>query len=189
MMTFPPIVGLQHTLGRSLLAGRGTAEADRPLLDDAIAAAGATTIVFDFEGIDDVTSSYFAGLFGRFTGQEEAPTLIPILANLKPDCREDLDTALRAAHSTVWTATWKGGALSEQATLGVDLDRPFAGTLELMFQLKTATAADLFSLDRSVVMTAWSNRLALLFQMRLLRRKKDGRRVIYALPWHEVDDG
>src|SRR5690349_2033386 len=103
MMTVPSaVLSLKRTLNRPVLAGPAMAQADRTRHDTVIASTGATTIVFDFDGIDDVTSSYFAGLFGRFTTQEEAPALIPILANLKPDCRVDLETALRAARSTVW---------------------------------------------------------------------------------------
>ncbi|MEO5927659.1 MAG: hypothetical protein ABIO72_03070 [Patescibacteria group bacterium] len=57
--------------------------------------------------------------------------------------------------------------------------------LERVVELGTATAADLSSNAQQIGLTAWSNRLAALFDLRLVRKRKDGRRLHYAPAWKE----
>lgn len=174
-------------LGRELLAGRQSAEHDLPKLEAKLVDAR-PTVVLDFNSIADVTPSYFAGMFLPFCSVTEGPLVFPVLANLAPDCRHAVVTSLRAARATVWGGTWNEG-LTDTAPIGMDLDRPFADTLDkLRLRSGPTTAADLYASDNSVIPTAWSNRLATLHQMRLLRRAKDGRRAVFSFPW-EVSHG
>ena len=83
---------------------------------------------------------------------------------------------------TAWTCQWADGVLQSTNVLG-PLGDDMRRILNWMQERGPVTAADLGALDRTIGATAWSNRLASLHNDRLLRRWKDGRKQVYALPW------
>ncbi len=102
-----------------------------------------------------------------------------MIANASPQLREDIDLALRAAGLKVLFGILSDGRLSEVKPF--NLEGIEAETYDKVRSLGTATANELHSLDRTIQPNAWSNRLALLYRYRLLRRENVGRQLAYSV--------
>jgi hypothetical protein len=170
------LVPLREITGQAILAGRLPGQALRPLIERSLHDAGdQPVVVLDFSGIDYITASYF---LGAFTWLWE-PELVLVIANASPEVREDIELALRAANLKALF-----GELSDQRLAAVqpfNLEGIEVETYNKVRTLGTATANDLHMLDRTIQPNAWSNRLALLFRYRLLRRKSVGRQLAYSV--------
>lgn len=174
MMTYIP---LREVAGLAVLAGRLPGDALRPLLEDPLSAAGSgAVVVLDFSGINVVTASFFLAAFKGLWERD----VFPVIANSAPEVREEIELALKAAKLRALFGILEGGHLS--AVEPFNLDPIEAGTYGKVKALGgMATASELYSLDRQIQPTAWSNRLALLYRYRLLRRKNVGRQLVYTV--------
>jgi anti-anti-sigma regulatory factor len=174
MMT---IVPLRKVAGQAILAGRLPGDALRPLLESLLSAASSGAIVvLDFAGISVVTASFFLAAFKGLWERD----VFPVIANPSPDVREEIEWALKVASLKALFGTLKNGHLSTVEP--VNLDATEAATYGKVKALGgRATASDLHAGDRSVLPTAWSNRLALLYRYRLLRRENVGRQLVYTV--------
>jgi hypothetical protein len=123
-----------------------------------------------------LSSSYFdAAIWPLWTSGE----LFPVLARVPRAAVDDIEILLKANGGAVWSLG-KG----TPSCLGV-LDPSLATTLGRVIEKGELAAGDLLDVDPSIGATAWSNRLAALHQLRLVRRRKDGRRLIYVAAWKE----
>lgn len=176
--------------GSSVLSGRlsGAAAWSRfqPLV---MSAPTGSLIVFDFADITVVTPSYFlAGIWPAWETPLGETEIFPSVANLPVDSVDDIELVLRDKGTALWQVTLVDGEPREATRLG-PLEDPLRLTLDLVVALEEATPSDLFERDRKIGLTAWSNRLNALYQHRLIRRRKEGRRMIYAATWKEHLDG
>jgi len=172
-MTFVP---LREITGQAILAGRLPGQALRPLLERPLSGAGEQpVVVLDFSGIDYITASYFLAAFTWLWERE----VIPVIANASPEVREEVELALRAANLKALFGIVSDGRLSEVTPF--NLEGIEAETYDKVRRLGTATASELHSLDRTIQPNAWSNRLALLYRYRLLRRESVGRQLAYSV--------
>ncbi len=180
MMTIGRVLVTQ-VVRRDVLAGRLAGQADHPKVQRAVA-TGATEdgrVTLDFTGVGVLSSSYFDAAFWPLWSA--LPEVYPTLARVPQAALDDIEIVLRANSSGVWC--FKKNA--DRPDLLGAVDPALKGTLGRVVELGELTAADLIDTDRSIGVTAWSNRLAALHQMRLVRRRKDGRRVVYMPAWKE----
>lgn len=167
--------------GSTTLAGRLAGEATRPALDEAIGRETSNAaILLDFGGVQLVTSSYFLGAFewlwnSRVAREKE---LFPVLADVNPESRDEIELALKATGYR--TLFWEP---DQQKFRPFGLDRDATETYDRVVSLEQATATDLFRQDPRIQQTGWSNRLALLYEQRLLSRYKYGRQFVYVPLW------
>lgn len=173
MMTLIP---LRDITGHTILAGRLPGQALRPLLERSLSSAGEQpVVVLDFSGIDYITASYFLAAFTWLWERE----VVPLIANAAPEVREEVELALNAANLKVLFGVLSDRRLSEVKPF--NLEGIEAETYDKVRSLGTATASDLHALNRTIQPNAWSNRLALLFRYRLLRRESVGRQLAYSV--------
>jgi hypothetical protein len=167
-----------------VLAGRLAGEAARSFFEMEVGGATRDAIVvLDFRGVRLTTSSYFLGAFEWLWTSRAAREndIFPVLANVNQETRDEIELALNARGFKALFARFDAGGLSEVTPF--NLDREAAETYERVASLGEATATDIFRIDPKIQPTGWSNRLALLYEQRLLRRRKNGRQLIYALSW------
>jgi hypothetical protein len=180
-------VPLRSVVNRPILAGAPAGKCDFPHIERFILGAvplSGALVVLDFEGITVLSSSYFTAAFWPLWSQTFGIEIYPVLANLGPAIEEDARLSLLVLKTAAWVTSWSAGERSQYSKLG-QLDSTLEKALEAVQDARSATAADLLKYDSSIGMTAWSNRLSALFQQRLVRREKDGRRLIYSPSWVE----
>lgn len=186
MMTNAPLLPLARLVDRRVLAGRASGHADRPKIAGAAERLSPTgLILIDLAGVEVLSSSYFdAALWPLWT--VTPPDTFPILLNVSTDAADDIKLVLKGVGAAVWIATTNPTEASpnDPVLLG-ELDPSLSLTLGTVMARKETTAADLLSVDASIGATAWSNRLAALYQLRLARRRKEGRRLVYVTSWKE----
>jgi hypothetical protein len=170
--------------GTEVLAGRLAGEAARPFFERELGTdLRDGVVVLDFRDVALTTSSYFLGAFEWLwtsTGVR-GRDLFPVLANVNQETRDEVGLALTARGFRALFGTFGLNGLSDVAPFNLDSDA--AETYALIASLEEATATDLFRMNPKIQPTGWSNRLALLYEHRLLRRRKQGRQLFYALSW------
>jgi hypothetical protein len=169
---------------RKTLAGAAAGQAARPEFKKIVAdVPDGSLLVLDFAQVDLVTSSYFLGAFGWIWTSPETQNrdLFPVLVNANEETKDEIDLALQAKGFRALFAVYAGGELMDVVPL--NLDKADVETYRMLEALGEATASDLFRTDPRIQPTGWSNRLALLYGYRLVRRRKQGRQLFYALSW------
>ncbi|MSU58837.1 MAG: hypothetical protein EXS35_11845 [Pedosphaera sp.] len=140
-------------------------------------------VILNFDGVDFATASYFkAAVLGlakenvRSTTHSEL-SMFPVVHNLSEDLGEELTIVCRSEWFPCLEATkyTQKGLLA--CRLHGEIDGSLKRTLQLLQSSAPATAASLAeqSPDEKVNVTAWNNRLAELFRLRLTTRYKEGR--------------
>lgn len=172
-----PTLNLFDTVRREILAGRPHGTADRTKIEKAaraVAQDGRLTI--DFTGVQVLSSSYFdAALWPLWMSED----FFPVLSKVPSTAVDDIEIVLKANGGALWCF-----AKGEPRILGM-LDPTLMRTVEEVVKRGEVVAGDLLSIDHKIGATAWSNRLAALYSLRLVRRKKDGRRMNYVAAWKE----
>lgn len=170
---------LVHQLaGNEVLAGRLVGNALAPRLESQLPRdfTDGRPVVLNFQGVELVTASCFLAAFGWLWEREASP----VIANAAPDCRAEMELALRAANLQALFGSLREGALVDVEPFNLEgTDRV---TFDMVSGLGRATAGDLHALDRSIKPSAWSNRLAQLYRYRLVRRETAGRQLVYSVP-------
>jgi hypothetical protein len=167
------------------VTGEAHAEQVAKLLGEA-AAPTAEILVLDFQGVESASSSYLKRLLNPLLAPSEggddcSRQLSPVVVNVESaDLKEDLEDYLNGHHRALICAKMSGERLRFGNLLG-QLDGAAEETFDELRQLKQATAAQLYERhgNRTTNQTAWNNRLAQLVELRIARRKKDGRFWIY----------
>jgi hypothetical protein len=165
-----------------VLAGRGQAYADYPKIEKAIRSSVREDgrILVDLSGIQIVSSSYFdAALWPLWSA---TPELYPALTKVAAVAMDDIELVLRAHAAAVWSFSSERDRHPKM--LGT-LDPVLKVTLGRVVEAGEVSAADLVSADASIGATGWSNRLAALHDLRLVRRRKAGRSLIYMPAWKD----
>jgi hypothetical protein len=182
MVTKTTTVTVAQVLRREVLAGRAAGQADYPKIERTVRAAATADgrVMLDFTGVGVLSSSYFdAGLWPLWS---VLPELYPTLSKVPQTAVDDIEIVLRANNAAAWC--FRKDADRSPQLLGT-IDSALKTTLGRVVEVGELTAGDLIDVDRSIGMTAWSNRLAALHELRLVRRRKDGRRLIYLASWKE----
>jgi hypothetical protein len=183
MMMKKKAIGIRALVQGDTLAGRLAGQALRPMLEEQLRGAADSLLVLDFRGVELVTSSYFVGAFAWLWTSFDLVDrdIFPVLANLGEDSLDDVELALREMRLKTLVGAFSEEGLGDVRPL--NLDQVEAETYYLVERLGEAGAGDLFRLDTRIQVTAWNNRLAALFNYRLLRRRKDRRQFLYSVAW------
>lgn len=195
-------INLVEVLGADLLAGRALGSRHLAVLMDRISrsfdecqASGADDVekalfVLDFARIRVATSSYLAAAILPLWNWEAAlrSNAYPVLANLGHGVQDEIEFVLKARCAAAWVGYYVAGQLQDVSLMGT-LDESLSGTLKRFSPLVELSATDLASPGEQIGATAWNNRLTALHELRLLHRRRLGRRQVYSLPWSEVPRG
>lgn len=171
--------------GDRILGSRRKGERHRAAFE-AIAGA-APLVLLDFEGADVLTPSFFfAGLWGLW--ERSHIEQFPLLANLPAEGLDDVELMSIIKRNPMWTVTYSGGRISDPRLVG-DLEERDAFAIDRVFALGMVTASNMFDANPALGVTGWNNRLAGLWQKKVLARRKYSRMFGYRLPWRSDDHG
>jgi hypothetical protein len=181
-------ISLRDLAGREALAGRLPGEALRiELLKNLRNVPPGGIAALDFSGIAVMTSSFFLGAFKWLWSAEGVDRdLFPVLVNVEAEVADDVGLASCAGGLKPLLGSLEEGAIV--AAEPINLEDEELRTYRQVDELGEAAAVDLYRLDPKIQPTGWSNRLALLYEARLLRRRKEGRQLVYSVSWR-IPDG
>jgi hypothetical protein len=177
------------TPAASRLNGATVGEAHAEQVRILTAAAGVAEgdiVVLDFAGIESASASYLKRLLNPFFDRADGPEglgreIAPVVMNTAAaDLVEDLEDYLAGKRRVLIVAHEADGQLRLARLLG-RLDGAAAETFAELAELKETTALQLFEhhRGRTTNQTAWNNRLVQLVELRVARRRRDGRFWIY----------
>lgn len=169
---------------RTRLLGRLQGKRDYAKVCEELAAVpNGEIVVLDFSGVSLLTGSWantmLVPLYRRAV--EDQMDFFPVLANIAPDCIDDLLLVAEWNHQCYLHAEIAKGEPTKAVLLG-SLDPGQASTLRAVLEHGEVTGAELErrSPQESTKATAWNNRLKDLYVKRLLRRCKQGREILYS---------
>jgi len=142
----------------------------------------AGAVILDFAGIESASASYLKRLFNPFFARPGGPDsfpheVSPILTNVKSsDLKEEIEDYLGGKGRVLIIADLRHDQPKFRQLLG-SLDGAAAETFEELRRLKKSTAAELYERHREETtnQSAWNNRLVQLLDMRIARRRREGR--------------
>lgn len=178
-------VGEQHRARIAEALLKNTNEADQVI------------VILDFDGVDFATASYFkAAVLGLAKQNVHCSTrlevsVFPVVHNLSDDLREELTIVCRSEWFPCLEVTKRSQKRLVAGRLHGEIDFSLKRTLQLLRSFAPGTAASLAeqSPDEKVNVTAWNNRLAELFRLRLATRFKEGRFWKYEPVIKEISHG
>jgi hypothetical protein len=180
-----------------------------PLGQRLASASAGEIVVLDFAGIETATSSYLKStalwLFncGRLSAtstptarREDKPgaepfDVFPVILRPTPEVEDGLDEVFGRRFLPCLIADGlKSDGLVAVRMVG-ELEETLKRTLSFLQDAGATTAADLHQRnpDERINPTAWNNRLAELFRLRLAKRTKQGRFLIYEAITNHIDYG
>lgn len=166
--------------GRTVLPG---SIPGRKLLTALIAATPSsnapTTIFLDFDGIEVATASFLreAVVGFRDYARLSLQNIYPVVANLSPAVREELEFFIRARGDALWSCDLDAkGAVTGARVIG-ELDPAQRATFDAVTQLGAVSAPELATrfAEKSIGPTAWNNRLSGLAAKGLLVERRQGK--------------
>lgn len=176
------LIAIKKLLGTRLL-GRLQGKRDYAKVCEQLAEVPAgETVLLDFGGVTLVSGSWanamLVPLYRR--AAEDEVDLFPVLANVAPECLDDLLLVAEWNHQCYLHAECAKGEPIKAVLLG-SLDAGQESTLKAVLEHSEVTGAELERLcpQGSPKATAWNNRLKDLYLKRLLRRRKRGREMLY----------
>lgn len=177
---------------------------------DDLAASSGELVLLDFAGIETATASFLkatiiyllkagqrAAVSGETLGTDNVSTvpalnIYPCVLGLSADVQEELTEVLASQRMVCLEAlAWDNTAL-QKARLRGPIERPLWDTLQhLTVAPDGLTASELHRQHpaESINPTAWNNRLADLYRLRLVRRIRQGRHWLYSSIAREVVRG
>jgi hypothetical protein len=182
-----PIHFYQLKPSTDVLAGAALGEKHSHQIASIISAQRAradAAVVLDFRDIQAVTPSYLRQtllpLYGSGSGEALPSRVLPLYSNLSPSTEDDLHHFLLAHRLPALVVRVKGRTTAFQKRLGW-FEATANETLSRLSNIHAGSASDLMATagGTAVALTAWNNRLAELFRLRLATREKRGRHWIY----------
>lgn len=175
------------------------------LLREIVGLSDGALVILDFTGVEAASASYLKATYGRLLAAairsagssgvsnkiehgEDCLNIYPTVAGLSEDVRGEFDLLLAALSLPgVEAGRWKGEKLISGRVRG-PLEGVLKETLQRVTTMRHATAFDMVD-ERLRNPTAWNNRLADLYRLRLVRRVKEGRQWVYTPIADEVTLG
>ena len=148
--------------------------------------ASGDPVTLDFRGIESASASWLKRVFNPFFADPVSDEgfgceLSPVLLNVEAtDLKEDLADHLEGKGRVLILAQDTGKSLRFAKLFG-RMERAAAETFQELCALKESTAQQFYERhpDRTTNQTAWNNRLAQLVDLRLARRRREGRLWVY----------
>ena len=171
--------------GDPILCSRPTGERYRPRVDQS--AGIARFVILDFSGAEVVTPSFFLGGPWSLWEREELEQY-PLVANLPTRALDDLEIVTSVKRTPIWTGHFEGGRFRDPQLIG-DLEDADKEILFHALERGSVSAAELVKSIGRLGVTGWNNRLAGLWQRKVLMRTKKGRMFVYSPPWKGLGHG
>lgn len=148
--------------------------------------ASGDAVALDFAGVESASASWQKRVFNPFFAEPDSDEgfgceLSPVLLNVTAaDLKEDLTDHLEGKGRALILANDVGTTVRFAKLVG-RMDRAATETFQELCALRESSAQQLYERhpDRTTNQTAWNNRLAQLVEMRLARRRREGRLWIY----------
>jgi hypothetical protein len=178
------VLDLAAAAERTVLAGRRPGEADRKrILRELRTGPGGAVVVLNLKRVEVLSSSYFLACLWPLwrPGHGAAGEFYPIFANANDTITDELSFVLEHCAGLVWH--WEDVDSASSASLLGSPDSYDTAVFKLLLKRGLLTARELHEQDPSIGITAWSTRLGQHHQNRLVRRRKDGKQMLYSLPW------
>lgn len=184
-------VQLKQFANRGLLRGRPQGRTHFAELCTILSNSTAGEIIFlDFSGIKAVNGSWLNASLGELYrwASEERNNVFPILVRFPVDDLDELELVAQINEQVFLVADTPQEPLNSVQLVG-RLDETLRITLLAIIKRGEATGADLGAEvpGEGIGATAWNNRLKDLFKLRLLNRRKHGRRQIYRAIAGEIE--
>jgi hypothetical protein len=186
-------INVKELTGSDTLIGKTDGQRDMPKFVSAVLQNdNDETLLWDWIGIEIATASYFATTV--------VPTLKMLIsgelnkyfifARMNKNCLDELKLVLEAEELVVMFAETRGDNVQSVNLIG-KLDPAYAATFAEVVHRKKVSAAELFRDFRSknkvkIGKTAWANRLAGLSRLRLVRKEKIGRELVFRASFLEA---
>lgn len=165
------------------LAGPAEGANDRKLIGDRLRNAYRAIVAFDFADIKIFAPSYFkTAMMPIWLDPGAGREFFPIVTNVNGDIEDDLMVSMECCNISIWEETSAARGEREYAPFA-KLEGALFDTLSIVNELDQVTAGSLADKYRNVGSTAWSNRLAALYDRKMLARYKHGRQLVYMPPW------
>jgi hypothetical protein len=186
-------INVRELAGSDTLIGKTAGQRDMPkFVSVAFQNDIEETLFWDWGGVHIATASYFAA-----TVVTILKTLISgelqkyfIFTRVNQNCLDELRLVLDAEELVVILAELKGNLVQSVRLIG-KLDDVYADTFNEILHRRKTSAAELFEDVKpknkvKIGKTAWANRLAALSRLRLVRKQKVGRELVFQAPFLEV---
>lgn len=171
--------------GDTILASRLKGERHKASIE--AAAGAASLVVLDFRGADVLTPSFFFGGLWALWERSHIEQF-PLLANLPVEGRDDVELAAIIKRNPMWEVGFSVGGISDARLLGELEVETDAFAMDRVFSLGSVSASEMADANPVLGVTGWNNRLAGLWQKKVLARRKHGRMFRYWLPWSRSSD-
>jgi hypothetical protein len=182
-------VEMKHFTRDGLLRGRQQGRRDFAELCGLLAEADSGELVFlDFDKVRAVNGSWLnegIGRLFRWTADEQH-NVYPVLTRFPDSDLDELELVGRINGQAYPVAKALGEPVKSIRLVGV-LDPTLSETLAAVRERGETTGAGLGAEFEGIGATAWNNRLRDLFDLRLLMRRKEGRRQFYSMIAEVVD--
>jgi hypothetical protein len=169
-------INLRRVVGNERLLGRSTGEADFPrVLAEVRKAKVGELVEVDLDGIESMTSSYFAAVFLPLLQMSRGSKFHLVLKRANDDLQENMMYVLLKEKLALFVKS-ESGAVS---VLGA-LDPVYEDILSQITSRKEITAKELHEQSpEKIGLTAWIKRLSTLYDLGLVRKAKAGREFVY----------
>jgi hypothetical protein len=171
--------------GSEYLVGKIGGQRDLPKFMNAVAATpDGCTVILDWSGIELASASYFGSAIIpvlRMTTTGDLDRYF-IFANVNQNSLDELKLVVEFSNFVVLLGDIdRNNALSNVRVVG-KLESPYSETFEAISRSQTASAAMLHEAQNSkakIGKTGWANRLAYLSELRLVRKQRVGRELVF----------
>ena len=179
-------ISVTELIGLDTLAGKVGALRDFPKFLSAIEATPeASTVVLDWSGIELATASYFAATVVSLIRMSKLGELDRyfVLVGLNQTSLDELKLAIDVHDVMVLLGKLdRNGSPVDLRVFG-KLETPYAETLEAVMSAQSASAGTLHDEQHRgktrIGKTGWANRLSYLHSLRLLKKRKVGRELVF----------
>jgi len=179
-------IGARRLTGSETLVGKTGGMRDFPKFMSAVAEApDGSTIILDWSGIDLATASYFGSAIIpiiRMTMVGDLDRYF-VFAGLNQTSLDELKLVIEYSQLVVFLGDLdKGGSVGNMRVLG-KLESPYAETLAAIQTAENASASGLHGQQHRtgtrIGKTGWVNRLSHLHRLRLIKKRKVGRELMF----------
>jgi hypothetical protein len=166
--------------GVNFVTGATLGQAHLSILKEEIGVTPVAVVIFDFKEIEFATASYLKALIFKFINPGELnqdSIVFPVLRNLSEELKAEVISVCGSERlPCMEVIDEKNGELLKARIFG-NLEAPLKKTLALLQKLEGGIAENLseISINEGIGLSAWNNRLADLYRLRLADRTKQGR--------------
>jgi hypothetical protein len=179
-------IKVRQITGTDTLIGKIGGARDFPKFMEAVSAtAEGSTVVFDWSGIEIATASYFGSTVLPLLRMSQTGDMDRYFLHvaLNQNCFDELKLIVEYQNLVVLVGdTSRGDSIQNLRVVG-KLEAVYSETLAAIEAAQTASASTLHkdqpTKGAKIGKTGWANRLSYLFRLRLVKRQRVGRELVF----------